>query len=155
VYDYRRRMADLIFDQINIVLPDVVAAVKFLRAIGADVPTSEPGWEAWDAHHVAVPGGSEGFTADLDSQPFARHWGGLPADFAGVVVNFRASDRATVDAKYELAVGIGGTGLRTPYDAFWGSRYALVQGPGPIVVGIMSPPEAAARHEPPAISDFV
>ena len=42
---------------------------------------------------------------------------------------------------YELhdpAAALGGVSLKAPYDAFWGSRYATVEGPGPLVVGLMS-----------------
>ena len=91
---------------------------------------------------------------DLDSPAFAAHWGGLPEDFVGVVVNLRAADREAVDVTYEQAMALGAEGLRVPYDAFWGARYAVVRGPGPITVGIMSPADPAVRAEGPRVSDF-
>jgi uncharacterized glyoxalase superfamily protein PhnB len=151
---YVEPMASLRFDQVNIVVPDVLGAARFLRALGAEVPEVASEWAEWESHHVELPAVADGFDADLDSPAFAAHWGGLPTDFAGVVVNLRAEDRGAVDAAFERAVALGAEGLRAPYDAFWGARYAVVGGPGPIVVGIMSPADPASRAEAPTVSDF-
>jgi len=142
-------MASLRFDQVNIVVPDGAGAAGFLRAIGVEVPELPDDWAEWAPHHVGLTAAAEGFDADLDSSAFASHWGGLPEQFTGVVVNLRAADRAAVDTVFEQAVV-----LRAPYDAFWGARYAVVRGPGPLVVGIMSPPDPRLRGESPAVSDF-
>lgn len=147
-------MASLRFDQVNIVVPDVAGAARFLRALGAGVPEIADAWADWAPHHVGLPAAAEGFDADLDSSAFASHWGGLPADFAGVVVNLRAEDRGAVDAAFEQAAAIGAEGLRAPYDAFWGARYAVIRGPGPLIVGIMSPADPELRGESPTVSDF-
>lgn len=147
-------MASLSFDQINIVVPDVAGAAQFIRDLGGEVPEITGEWVVWAAHHVGVPASSTGFDADIDSPAFAAHWGGLPKDFAGVVINLRAPDRDAVDATCERARSLGAEVLRAPYDAFWGSRYTVVLGPGPLAVGIMSPPDPELRLEPPAVSDF-
>lgn len=147
-------MAKLGFDQVNIVVPDVIGAVGFLRDLGAEVQETTDEWADWAAHHVAFPASHEGFDADLDSPAFASHWGGLPRDFAGVVVNLRAADRGSVDTTFDRALELGAEGLRKPYDAFWGARYAVLLGHGPIAVGIMSPVDPESRGEPPSLSDF-
>jgi hypothetical protein len=147
-------MARLQFDQVNIVVPDVAGAAGFLRSLGAEVPPLADEWAEWAPHHVGFPAVAEGFDADLDSSAFAAHWGGLPRDFAGVVVNLRTDDRAAVDAVFEQAVALGAEGLRAPYDAFWGARYALVRAPGPLMVGIMSPADPDHRADSPKVSDF-
>jgi hypothetical protein len=147
-------MAPLKFAQVNIVVPDVVGAAGFLRDLGAEVPEASDEWSEWASHHVSFPAVEPVFEADLDSPAFAAHWGGLPEDFAGVVVNLRASDRRAVDEAFERALALGAERLRAPYDAFWGARYAVVSGPGPTVVGIMSPADPASRGEPPAVSEF-
>lgn len=147
-------MATLRFDQVNIVVPDVAGAAGFLRALGAQVPEPSDGWTDWAAHHVGFPAVADGFDADLDSPAFAAHWGGLTGDFTGVVINLRAEDRDAVDATFDRALELRAEGLREPYDAFWGSRYAVVRGPGPLAIGIMSPAEPDFRSEPPAVSDF-
>lgn len=147
-------MGTLTFHQINLVLTDVEAGVDFLRSLGADVPPMAAGWEEWVPHHVGFPAVAEGFDADLDSSVFAAHWGGLPAGFTGVVVNLRAEDRADVDATFDRALTLGADALRAPYDAFWGSRYAVISAPGPLMIGIMSPVDPAHRGQPPALSEF-
>jgi catechol 2,3-dioxygenase-like lactoylglutathione lyase family enzyme len=146
-------MGSLEFDQVNIVVPDVADAAAFLRALGAPVQEVADEWAAWGAHHVGFPATAGVFGADIDSPAFASHWGGLPKDFAGVVVNLRTEDRDAVDATFERALELGAEVLREPYDAFWGARYAVVRGPGPLVVGLMSPIDPASRSESPALSD--
>jgi hypothetical protein len=148
------REVNLRFDQVNIVVPDVAAAAGFLRALGADLQDMPDEWAEWAAHHVGFPAVADGFDADLDSPTYASHWGGLPGDFAGVVINLRTEDRRSVDATFERALTLEGEALRAPYDAFWGARYSVVQGPGPIVVGIMSPADPESRGQPPKVSDF-
>ncbi len=138
-------------DQINLVLADVVAAADFLTRLG--VPPTTDGSE-WDSHHRGVPTADARFEIELDSSAFARHWGGLPADFSGVVVNVRVDDRTEVDRLYALALANGADGLREPYDAFWGSRFATVQAPGPMVLGLLSERDMARASMPPAIEDF-
>ena len=147
-------MGSLRFDQINVVVPDVAGAARFLQSLGAEVEVPEGEWAAWAPHHVRFPAAAEGFDADIDSSAFAAYWGGLPDEFVGVVVNLRADDRAAVDATFEQALGLGADCLRDPYDAFWGARYAVVRAPGPIVVGIMSPADPAFRVAGPTVSDF-
>lgn len=147
-------MGSLQFDQINVVVPDVAGAARFLRSLGADVDEPETDWAEWASHHVGFPASSDGFAADIDSSAFANFWGGVPDGYVGVVLNLRAADRAAVDASFALAIELGADCLRAPYDAFWGARYAVVRAPGPIVVGVMSPADQACRVAGPAVSDL-
>jgi hypothetical protein len=151
---YVWRMSRLTFDQVNLVVGDVAGAAGFLRALGAGIEELDDEWAEWAAHHVTLPAVGEGFAADLDSSPFASHWGGLPEGFTGFVVNLRAGDRESVDAAYERALELGADGVRPPYDAFWGARYAVVRGPGPITVGVMGPVDLTARGVSPRVADF-
>ena len=98
-------------DQINLVLADVAAAAAFLARLGLDVDTTPP---PWDSHHRSVPASASGFDIDLDSSAFARHWGGVPDDFVGVVVIIRVDDRAEVDRLYALALASGRTTGASP-----------------------------------------
>jgi uncharacterized glyoxalase superfamily protein PhnB len=43
----------------------------------------------------------------------------------------------------------GYTSQQEPYDAFWGSRYAILEDPDGNAVGIMSPMDDAYRSAPP------
>ena len=53
--------------------------------------------------------------------------GGLDPSFTGVVLNVRVDERDEVDQLHDSAQAIGGRSLKSPYDAFWGSRYAVVE----------------------------
>lgn len=150
-------------DQINVVVGDVAAAARFLVGLGVDLPSTMPEWET---HHRSIPaatslrGGHDvvepTFGIDLDSGVFAQRWGGLAPSFAGVVLNLRVHERAEVDRLHDLALSLAAQSLEMPYDAFWGSRYAVVEGPGPLIVGFMSVPDpstAAPRPIQPRSAD--
>ena len=140
------------FCSINLVVHDVEAATAFLEALGVEVIGSMP---EWAPHHRTFGGDAPDVDADLDSAAFAGWWGGTPADFApGVVVNFRTDSADEVDELHARALELGATSLKAPWDAFWGARYAVVQGPGPICVGFMNEPDDSRRSMPPAIDDF-
>ena len=150
-----RRVGDLEFDQVNVIVPDVVGAAGFLRELGVEVQEMAGEWAEWAAHHVGLPAVAQGFDADIDSPAYASYWGGLPRDFAGVVVNLRTKNRDGVDGAFERALELGAEAMRVPYDAFWGARYAVVRAPGPILVGLMSPADPESRGVGPVVSDFV
>jgi hypothetical protein len=143
-------------DQINVVVRDVGAAARFLAELGIDLPDTPA---EWAEHHRPVPAASSAhgghdrrepaFDIDLDSSTFAAHWGGLPASFVGVVLDVRVDDRADVDRLHERSLALGARSLKDPYDAFWGSRFATVEAPGSLVVGLMSVPDDAHRSVPP------
>jgi len=147
-------------DQINVVIDDVTAATRFLVGLGVEMPET---MHEWEAHHRAVPaaarhGGHDPvaptFGIDLGSGLFARTWGGLTPTFTGVVLNLRVDNRAEVDRLHELALSLDAQSRKVPYDAFWGSRYAVVGGPGPLVIGLMSEPDPARRSAPPDPATF-
>ena len=152
-------------DQINVVVGDAAAAARFVTGLGVDVPEAIAPWNAWNAHHRTVPASisTEGghdliestFGIDLDSSAFAQYWGGLPRSFTGVVLNIQVDERAEVDRLHVVAMSIGGRSLKAPYDAFWGSRYAVVEGPGPVMVGLMSVRDDAQRSEGPDAATLV
>jgi hypothetical protein len=131
-------------DQLNVVVPDVDRVARFLAGLGVAMDPAEGDWAP---HHQNIPPGAP-FTLDLDSSAFAAHWGGLPPGFTGVVVTVRVDERPQVDELHEQALGLGARSVKGPHDAFWGSRYALVEGPG-AYVGIMSPRDDAHRSEGP------
>jgi uncharacterized glyoxalase superfamily protein PhnB len=43
----------------------------------------------------------------------------------------------------------GYRGLQLPFDAFWGARYAIVEDPDGIAIGLMSPIDPTRRTAPP------
>ena len=145
-------MASPRFGSINVVVRDVVAASQFLEALGVDLSETFP---EWAGHHRGFEADVSAFDADLDSPAFATWWGGVPDDFApGVVLNLRVDTADDVDELHARALDLGAAELKAPWDAFWGSRYAVVLGPGPLCVGFMNEPDDSRRTMPPAIDDF-
>jgi catechol 2,3-dioxygenase-like lactoylglutathione lyase family enzyme len=135
-----------VLDQINLVVRDMQAMTAFYRRLGIEIDDPPA---PWDRHHrtAATP---EGLDLDLDSQEFAAVWNrGWPATDAGVVIGFRLNDREAVDQTYQDLTSAGYAGQQSPYDAFWGARYAIVEDPDGNSVGLMSPMDPAHRKPPP------
>lgn len=122
--------------QINLVATDVERTVDFYRRLGLDIPDLGDEWQ--DHHRSAIlPGG---FDLDIDSKPFARIWDrGWSSEHRMGVLGFRLSTRDGVDQLYRTMIDAGYVGEQPPYDAFWGSRYAVIQDPDGNAVGLMSP----------------
>lgn len=143
-------------DQINIVSGDTAASIAFYRRLGVDIPDDLVWRTPSGAHHISAKNesGAPPFF-DIDSVPFAGIWNGgwkSRSDLGGrVVVGFRVASRADVDAIYADLTGAGYTGLQPPYDAFWGARYAIVEDPDGLAVGIMSPKSEDMRAPPPEV----
>jgi catechol 2,3-dioxygenase-like lactoylglutathione lyase family enzyme len=136
--------------QLNIVVSDMERSLAFYRQLGVDVPNI---WQGSNGQQHASAA-SAGFDLDFDSPAFAsawnRGWAGR-SDLAGrVVVGFKVADRATVDRLYAALTSEGHKSLQQPYDAFWGARYAVVEDPDGLAIGLMSPIDAALRTTPPA-----
>jgi len=75
---------------------------------------------------------------------------GCAAGAAGIVIGFRVPSRDAVDQTYEDLTSAGYGGQQSPYDAFWGARFAVVEDPDGNSVGLMSPIDPAHRTAPPA-----
>ena len=140
-------MARAKLDQINIVSADPAASAAFYRRLGIDIGPVEEG-----AFHV---GGEDpdGFALDLDVPWFAKVWNtgweGAQRLAGRVVVGFGLESREAVDALFAELVEAGHQGLQPPFDAFWGVRYAIVEDPDGVAVGLMSPVDPARRFWPP------
>ena len=135
-----------VFDQLNIVVRDMEAAVDFYRRFGLVIPDTVPDWQA----HHRTPDISGDFLLELDSTAFAPQWNaGWPAFQPGVVVGFRLETREDIDDLYEELTTAGYKGLQPPFDAFWGARYAIVADPSGNAVGLMSAVDPARRMRPP------
>lgn len=132
-------------DQVNLVVRDMDAMVRFYGRLGLTVQEPPP---EWAPHHRAVDVG-DGLDLDLDSAAFAAKWNeGIPQG-TRVVLGFRTGSREAVDALYADLTAAGYRGQQPPYDAFWGARYAVVEDPDGNSVGLMSPVDQARRTPPP------
>lgn len=130
-------------DQINLVVADMEATVKFYRRLGLSIPDTAPEFQAH--HRTAHLAG--GIDLDFDSIRFVRHWDKGWRTGAGVI-GFKVDSRERVDALYADLTTAGYTGQQEPYDAFWGARYAIVEDPDGNAVGIMSPVDPERRSAP-------
>jgi catechol 2,3-dioxygenase-like lactoylglutathione lyase family enzyme len=133
-----------VIDQFNLVVSDMAASVAFYRLIGFDIPDGD---ETWDEHHrsATVEGGID---LDLDSTSFAQQWD--PGWRGGMgVLGVKVASREEVDERHAALTAAGYRSQRAPSDAFWGSRYAIVEDPDGNPVGIMSPSDPAYRSESP------
>jgi uncharacterized glyoxalase superfamily protein PhnB len=68
-----------------------------------------------------------------------------------VVLGFRVASREAVDEVYAELTGAGYAGLQPPLDAFWGARYAIVEDPDGVAVGLMSPISPDYKSLPPEV----
>ena len=145
--------AGLKLNQLNIVSADPEASMAFYRRLGMDIPDERVWCSATGAHHISAD--QENFNFDLDSVAFAQIWNtgwkGQSNLRGRVVVGFHVESREAVDVLYAELTGAGHKGLQSPYDAFWGSRYAVVEDPDGIAVGLMSPRSDEFRSPPPHV----
>lgn len=145
------------FHQLNIVSENLTASIEFYRRLGVEIPQGSV-WETETGIHHAnsedeVDGSS--FAIDFDSAAFAAIWNAgwsRRDDLSGrVVVGFEVATREAVDERFTDLTNAGYAGLQAPYDAFWGARYAIVEDPNGIAVGLMSPRSPDMRSEPPKV----
>jgi catechol 2,3-dioxygenase-like lactoylglutathione lyase family enzyme len=133
-----------VFSQLNLVVSDMEATTAFWRRLGLS-PMVTP-----DLAHAAadLPGGLH---IEWDSAEFAAQWdsGSRGASGGSTVFGFAVSNRQVVDDLYADLTAAGYRGRQVPYDAFWGSRYAIVEDPDGHPVGLMSPMEDEYRSRPP------
>ena len=144
-------------NQLNIVSSNPEASIAFYRRLGLDIPDQRVWRTPTGAHHASAESeaASDGVDLDIDSTTFAQVWNtGWRGreDLAGrVVVGFGVASREEVDRLYGEITGAGARGLQAPYDAFWGARYAVVEDPDGVAVGLMSPISAEHRSPPPEV----
>ena len=139
------------FDQVNIVASDFGRSLDLYRRLGVEF--ADPGADRTGDPFHANGETPKGFRLELDSAPFARVWnqsGAARSDLAGsVVLGFGLASREEVDRVYAELITAGHPGLTPPHDAFWGARYAIIEDPNGIAVGLMSPIDPARKTWPP------
>ncbi|HEX4196414.1 MAG TPA: VOC family protein [Caulobacteraceae bacterium] len=143
-------MAEAVFSQINLVVKDMARTLAFYRRLGVNIPEAAQWSTPSGIHHVTLSGG--GVDMEFDSQALARRYNrGYEAERGRVLLGFSLPSREAVDALFDELVAHEHQALQPPYDAFWGSRYAIVEDPDGNPVGLMSPMDDAHRTPPPAL----
>ena len=140
------------FNQLNLVVDDMDAAVAFYSALGMMVRFDGGEWPPGSgARHVALDN-AEGAIFELDNLAMARiyheGWRSPDPEARPVVLGFSLSSREAVDDRYRALTSAGYTGRQEPYDAFFGARYAVVRDPAGNDVGLMSPIDQHRRYTP-------
>jgi uncharacterized glyoxalase superfamily protein PhnB len=143
-------MAKAAFDEISIITEDFDATRDFYALLGT--PFGEPARTAGGEPFHASCRPEVGAALEANSPRFARSWN---QGWAGekklggrVLLGLRVADRESVDRLFDAIAGTGYRTLQPPYDAFWGARYAIVEDPNGIAVGIMSPADHAHQAPP-------
>jgi catechol 2,3-dioxygenase-like lactoylglutathione lyase family enzyme len=137
-----------VFNQLNLVVRDMDAAVRFYRMLGLDISSTAGDWPSGSgARHVGgQPAG--GAHLDLDNGEMTRIWAGQVLEPGAAVIGFSVPSRDAVDDKFAQLTAAGYRGRRQPYDAFFGSRYAIVEDPDGHFIGLMSPADPELRYTP-------
>jgi len=123
-------------EQIGIVVEDMARSLAFYRQLGLDLPA-----DADEQPHVdaALPGGLRLAWDTVETiRSFDPEWQ-PPTGGHRVALSFRYASPAEVDAAYAELVGLGYSGHKAPWDAFWGQRYAMVDDPDGNVIDLFAP----------------
>ncbi|WP_433334769.1 VOC family protein [Spirillospora sp. CA-294931] len=117
---------ELRMNTIDIVVADLEASVAFYRRLGVEFKVDA----AFPDHAGAdLPGGLH---LMLDTEPFRASttpgWS-KPSGGPRVFLAFQAPTPAGVDSTYAELIEAGYQGIKEPWDAYWGMRYATVADP--------------------------
>jgi catechol 2,3-dioxygenase-like lactoylglutathione lyase family enzyme len=141
-----------VWEQVNLVVGDMNAAIDFYRRLGLDLDTAGlGGWPPGsDNLHVNARHGDDApaHDFDLDNAPMAHVWGHEGLQPGETVIGFALPTRDAVDEKYRELTDAGYRGRREPYDAFFGSRYAVVEDPDGRPIGLKSPVDRSQSYMP-------
>lgn len=138
------------FGQVNLFVADMAASVDFYRLLELDVPDPFEWPPGSGAQHVEIDSDGDCYVA-LDNHPQARIWNNRFEPDRGkgnAVVGLLVDARDDVDRLYNTVRTAGHPVGQEPYDAFWGSRYAIVLDPDGHQVGLKSPIDDALTYEP-------
>lgn len=110
-------------DAIGIISKDIAKSITFYALLGVDLKGLGHG------HYEGTT--SSGVRIMLDSVEVMKslnpQW--QPPVGCGIVLCFKQPAAAKVDELFARITGAGFTAIKTPWDAFWGQRYASVQDP--------------------------
>jgi catechol 2,3-dioxygenase-like lactoylglutathione lyase family enzyme len=139
-----------VFNQVNLIVDDMARAAAFYEKLGFEIESGEypPGSGAFHGT-IHMPGGID---IDFDTKPMAAVWHAGWRDSgrgSQCVLGFSVPSPGDVDRVYGELTAAGYEGRQPPYDAMWGSRYAIVEDPDGNDVGIMSPADPERAAPPP------
>ncbi len=124
-------------DLIGIITNDMKASFEFYRRLGFDIPD---GLDAEDHAEIKLDNGLR-FAWDsinLVKMLFPDHEY-MPNHHLAA---FLCDNPQEVDKKYKELTAAGYKGVKEPWDAFWGQRYAVVADPDDHYIDLFAPLEA-------------
>jgi uncharacterized glyoxalase superfamily protein PhnB len=112
-------------DLVSTVVHDMARSLQFYRLLGLDIPS---GAETEDHVEFVTSGG---FRIAWDTEELIKSFN---PDWVAPVgqrstLAFKCANAAEVNELYERLIQNGYRGHKTPWDAFWGQRYAVVVDP--------------------------
>ncbi len=122
-------------DMIGIVVSDVPRAIRFYRLLGLDFPdagASEPYVEVKTPNGYRISLNAEAMMKDVSP-------GWVEPRGQRVEIAFLCESPRQVDETYAAVVKAGHRGVKEPWDAFWGQRYAIVEDPDGTHVSLFAP----------------
>lgn len=121
-------------DMVGLSVADLPRAIRFYRLLGLAFPDTAEG-EAY----VEVK--TNGYRISLNAQSLEKE---LTPDWVEprgqrVGLAFLCDTPKEVDLTYATVIAAGHKGVKEPWDAFWGQRYALVEDPDGSHVSLFCP----------------
>ena len=135
--------------KINIVAKHFGESLKFYRLLGLDIPdpmNQPPGSLHAEANNTDACG------LEFDNEALASIYNAGWRNNAGcssILLTASFPSRQDVNTTFAKLVAAGYRARQPPYDAFWGSRFAIVCDPEGNDVGLMSPVDDALKSWPP------
>jgi catechol 2,3-dioxygenase-like lactoylglutathione lyase family enzyme len=122
-------------DAFGVVVSDMARSLAFYRALGLTFPE---GAESEGHVEATLPGG---LRLLFDTEAVVRSFSEWSPPSGGhrMGMAFLCESPAEVDALYAELTGAGHAGLKPPWDAFWGQRYAQLADPDGNPVDLFAP----------------
>lgn len=112
------------FDAIGIVSGNPARSVEFFKILGVDIQQ----YENTGHYEGKTPSGVRIMLDTIEViHTMNPDW--KKPNGSGVVLCFKQDSSAKVDEIYKRITAAGFKGIREPWDAFWGQRYACVSDP--------------------------
>jgi len=120
-------------DMVGIVVSDVPRAIAFYQLLGLAFPDTKE-----DYVEVKTPNGYR-ISLNAESMVTGHSPGWKKPVGQRLELAFLCGSPEEVDATYQKIVAAGHQGVKEPWDAFWGQRYAIVSDPDGTHVSLFAP----------------
>jgi uncharacterized glyoxalase superfamily protein PhnB len=118
-------------DMIGIVVHDIPRSIAFYKLLGLDFPSGDG--------FVEVK--ANGYRISLNAESMVKeHSPGWQKPVGQrIEIAFLCGSPEEVNTTYAKIVEAGHTGVKKPWDAFWGQRYAIVADPDGTHISLFAP----------------